>query len=126
MAHDERLETPLRELEVRGSDVRTLRAARFKRLLTSTPAKAAILFGTFVLGVEAGAHILNPGAPYTYPYCAMPVAMAVSPRARRFIVMLGAFAALGLAIGYWVVGPAYSQADDLTGGTYYGVWSRKG
>jgi hypothetical protein len=126
MARDERLETPLMELEVRGSDVRTLRAARFKRLLTSTLAKAAILFGTFVLGVEAGAHILNQGAPYTYPYCAMPMAMAVNPRARRFIVMLGAFATLGLAIGYWVVGPAYSQADDLTGGTYYGVWSRKG
>ena len=74
----------------------------------------------------AGALALNPATSSTYPYCVMPVAVASSCRNRRFLAVIGILATLGLVFGYWVVGPAYSQTDGLTGGTYYGVWSVKG
>lgn len=95
-------------------------------MIASTPARVVMMSGAFLLGTGAGALAFDPATPSTYPYCAMPLAVASSSRNRWFLATIGILATLGLAFGYWVIGPTYSQADGLTGGTYYGVWSAKG
>jgi len=118
--------TPFKDLHIDESDIESLRWNRFKGKIASTPARIAMMVGAFLFGAGAGALALNPVASSTYPYCVMPLAVASRSRNRLFLAVIGILATLGLAFGHWVVGPAYSQMDGLTGGTYYGVWSVKG
>lgn len=120
------MDGPTKALGLDDSDIASIRSSRLKWMLFSAPARIAAIIGGFVLGAEAGAQVIYEAAPSTYPYCVAPVALMVGLRGRRFLALLGLATALGLAAGYLVVGPAYSQEDALTGGTYYGVWSPEG